>query len=562
MKRIFSSLIDKIKSTTMNTTSYVGISVSQKSVLEVVQFNNETKEVIKYGKTDLAYDLVARQINHMTLLESGIQKLYHDLEIPINTPAVLTLPTVSMNHQTLPLQLSTDEIRTALISETERYYIFKKNEPVVSWNQLAVNENGTQRVIYSAVQKDQIDQIVEIAHKTGLKLAAVESSYAALIRGLIITDIPKDAVDEDKSWCTLLITPNSFIVITLTGNKIVQITEEPLAVRSFNPEDIYPNIASLSMESTLNKNPEHIVIISKSDDVSAEILSKYLDLTCKVSFIEENHYNKTPLFKGNINISANNNNAISLESVGSTCWKAPDSPINFNLLGQDGPELGFKIPFLDKSLSLNSALIEYILLGLIALSFISFATTYLVCLAMNSSLEKAQKESYIKLGEVTKEAELIAKDQPTMQGNANELAYTIYDKNQRLVQSYNAISEVIPEKLWIEHFDLNDNLTTNIRGKAYSVEEIISYYQSLNKAAKFANLKIASIKVVNQDAAPSQENPEVTIIPSNNQSGDLPSIPNLPTLSSHKYYEFAFGGTNPQPTQPNDPTEPNQENAH
>ncbi|OGI24329.1 MAG: hypothetical protein A2287_10040 [Candidatus Melainabacteria bacterium RIFOXYA12_FULL_32_12] len=524
--------------------SYVGISVSPNSVLEVAQFNSETREILKYGKTDLSYELVTRQISNIGLLESKIQKLYAELEIPTNSPAVLTLPTVLMNHQTLPLQLEPEEIKTALISETERYYIFKRSEPLVSWNRFSSNDNDTQSLIYSAIQKEQVDQIEEISHKSGLNIVAIESSYAALIRGLIVTDIPEAEITENKPWCALIITPNSFVLISLEGNKIIQVSEEPLAVKSFNPEDIYPNIASLSMGSTLSKNPEHIVIISKSDDVSAQVLSTYLDLTCKVSFIEENQYNKMPLFKGNINVSTTSSNIISLESVGSTCWDAEDFPVNFNFLNKDGvgSGAGFKLTILGKSFILTSTLAEYMLIGLIAFTFIILASTYMICLSINGSLEKAYRESFTKLSKIeeSKQESTENQSQPT-QINANELLYSVYDKNKKILQSYNAISEVIPEKLWIEYFELHDNLATSVKGKAYSVEDIVNYYQSLNKTAKFENFKIASIKIVNQNSTPETSNSEVTIVPSSTNGMDLPSLPGLPTLSSQKYYEFVFG---------------------
>lgn len=534
--------LNNLKTTNKN---IIGIFVSSKSVLEIAMIDIKTEKVLKHGKIEMPYDIVTRQISQTPLLEASIIKLFENLNIPLNSSVVISLPTVLMGHQTLPVQLDNEEIKTALISEVERNYIFKRYEPVVSWEQVAINDDSnSQYLTYSAIQKEQVDYIEETAKKIGLDLVAVDSSYASLLRGLSITEISKEDIEADKLWCVIVITINSFVVITMSGNKLIDINEDPLAVKSFNPEDIYPNIASYSMENINSKNPEHIIIISESNDVSAEILSTYFDLTCKVSFIEENNFNKIPLFSGNISKAPDNSENISLETVGAAYWNSANVSLNLNFLEKENASYNFgeTVVFMGKQFNLTSQLIEYGLLGLITFCFIALTGIYLICMSINAGIEKSLIERQQELGKMQQAVNEQSKAaQQSVKTNASDIISSVYDKNEKLLQSYNAIGEVIPEKLWVENFELHDNLNTIINGKAYSVEDIVNYYQNLVKTAKFENFKISSIKTAEQDASNSNtnSNTDVTI----NSGKESASLPGLSSVSSQKYYTFSFGNS-------------------
>jgi hypothetical protein len=386
-----------------------------------------------------------------------------------------------------------------------------------------------------------------MAQKLGLSLMAVDSSYTALVRGLVLSEISQEEVKEDKPWCVLIITPNSFVVISILGNKIIEITEDPLAVRSFNPEDIYPNIASYSMESIVNKNPDHLVFISESDDVSAEVLSTYFDLTCRVSFIEENKFRKESLFPQAIDTSVGFASFASIVSIGSSCWGQANFPINFNLLEEDLTQFatGFKFNIRGVPIAVNLKLIEYILIGLGVLSFIALTATYFICSSINVGLANTYKEYYAQSVKLQQEVEnQNSSTKAIVKIDAVEIENSVYDTNKKILESYAAISQEIPEKLWVEYLEVHDNLTTNIKGKAYSVEDIINYYQNLNKIAKFKNFKISFIKVVGQDT-PAVD--RVTIVPNSSPEMELPALPNLPNLSAEKYYLFQFGSSDAPP---------------
>ena len=557
------SFLEKLKNTggTGGQTA-IGVYISPKSILEVVEIECSSGKILKYGSVDMPYDLVGRQIAQVSLLELRLQKIFTDLQIPPKSNVILSMPSVMTGFITLPTDLQHDEIITALESEAERNYIFRKYEPCVSYEQIVADEQAaSQYIIYSAVQKEQINAIIEVFKNLDLNITAIDSSYAALVRGLSVTNIIDEDINNEKPICCLLITPNSFVILSLIGDKIVDIAEEPLAVKSFNPDDIYPNLASYSIEGIQGKNPEHIVFISESNDVSAEVLSSYLDLECKVSFVECNKFNKKPLFIADSTVITEDLVTISLETAGSACWQPESNAVHFNYIQKSKARkrIGFQLRLGNKSIVFNQKTIEYFMLGIIVFSFIALTATYFICVSVKGGLEKTLSDNYKKKEELEKLLEKQKQAQPTNIVTPSQVVSNVHDTNQKMLESYNAIGEVIPEKLWIDSFSLNDDMTVSIKGRAYNVEDIINFYQNLSKIAKYANFKITSIKVGGQGGPTDAR--FLRGLPSGlRSSSSLPDLNSIPGLLPEKYYDFSFDSKTaapPPPTSQAAPVDPN-----
>ena len=177
-------------------------------------------------------------------------------------------------------------------------------------------DNETQHIIFSAIQKEEVTRIAGLFEKLDINLVSIDSSYTSLIRGLAISDIAKQVINDGKLWCILLITANNFVIITLSGNKIIDIIEEPLATKSFSADDVYPVIVSYSLDVIKSKNPENLVIVSESNEVLAEQAAKYFNLSCKISVVESNKYAKKQLFNIHHDALIGANTLISPEVVG------------------------------------------------------------------------------------------------------------------------------------------------------------------------------------------------------------------------------------------------------
>lgn len=516
-----------------NNKNFVGIYVSPKSILEVVVYDLGSKQILKYTTTDFSYDSISRQISNIKSLELDLQRLFDELRLPANIPVVMTVPTIYMAHQTLPAELEDDELSMALTSETERNYFFIKQEPAVSWSQIAVNaEANTRFILFSAALKQEVDQIQETINKMGINLVAIDSSYAALLRGLSVTGIVDEDIREGKFWSVLLITSNSYVIISLMGNKIIDIMEDPLAIKSLSPEDIYSTITSYSIDNIKSKSPDHVIIISNSNDVSARELSTHFELSCKIDFIEQNQFAKEPLFEGN----ADNKIDISLEAIGTSCWKQTEIPTSFNFLSKASSSAhGYELEILGQRVVLTTQGLQNFLLAAIVVSIILMGGSYVLGNIMGDSLQKSVDDLNSQLAQV-KNA-----------GNANEsqqslmsTIYSIYNMNKKLVECYSDLGGVIPEKLWLESVELHDSSIIVIKGKAYNVEDVMNFYQNLVHSTQFNNLKITSIKEVSPgpSSTPSPTpNSQGVTINSGNASG-LPTLPVIPDPVDLKIYEF------------------------
>jgi len=543
-------LLDLIISKFKKNDAYVGVFVSPRSYIEVVKFDVETNSISKHDKLELSYDPLTRKINDIREFETNIVRLYDILGIPLNTPAVLSIPTMFLGHASLPMQLDDSEIKSVLTDQLENNFLFRNQEPEISYECITtIQDSNTMHLAFTAIPKMQISEILQVLKRQDVNVVAIDTSYAALLRGLSIAGVCDSDIEEGSSWLVLLINNNSLVLLCLIGSRLIDYVEIPVAIKSFQSSEVCSVIVSYTGDNINSQSPDHLIIISKSDDVSAVEVAENFNLNCKVTTIDENIYNKEPLF----NSKNLEQELVNLETVGAAFWKKSDIPVSFNFLGSNGPtdnSPGKEIKIGSTSFYLTAKLLQNILLGSIVCSLLLVVAIYLACSAIISSMEKTSADLSAQKSQLES---AINSSNAGNQTNTNDIISKVFTKNGKFLQSFNALGSVIPEKVWIESFEMKDDFNATIKGKAYSVDDIVIYYQNLVKSAYFQNLKISSIRVVGDDSTGG--NNGVSIIPkSENQItppisnappslGALPGMPSLPSVSSQRYYEFSFGNS-------------------
>lgn len=535
----------------------VGAYISQSSILEVILYENKSGMIIKSARAEVNYDLASRQIDRLDIFNATLIELLEKMEISFKIPIIISLPTVIISKQLLPLNLEEEEIKTVLTSDAERNYIFKKQEPYVSWQKIKILEKeDVQDILFSAVQALQVDLIKESLKS--YKISAIDSAFTSLIRGVASSGLVNEQIENNSRWDLAMITPLSFVSFEFKGNKILEIHENPIAIRSINSNEIYPTIASFCNENIKYNEIEHLIIVSELSEISSEILVERLDVKCKISPINQNKVGKKLLLGGEKTISEYPEEAF-LQSIGAASWNKSPIKLGFNFLSEKGfNDLGPNVKFVvyGKTIVLTSILLEKILLVLIATSFLVISGLFLILStligAMNQELQtiSTQKASYQSLIEKIKNRQ-IRKENVSVK----DVTPTVYNQNTKFIQSFLSIGQNIPEKLWLKTFELRNDMTAKITGQAYSVSNIMDYYQSLTLTGSFSNLKISSIKIIGGNESFNKNN-EVTIVTPNNSqspsryktSHNLPSLPSVPIIQStgasgftkEKYYEFTF----------------------
>lgn len=524
-----------------STQNKVAVNISSKSIIEILEYDALENKVVKYANKKLNYNVSSRNLEDISELKSVLKSLFADADIKSSTPVTLTMPSVFMGHQTIPTILEDDAINMALTSEAEKNYIFKKHEPVISWQDISINEqNETKFITYSAIQKDVVDDIEQIFQEIGSRLVSIDCSYSSLIRGVIASGNVTEKVLNGENWNILLVTQNSYVILHLFGSKLMDIFEDPIAIKSFGADEIYPAISSASMSNLMNFPSEHLIIVSESDDVSAEILSTYMTMPCSFKFIEDNKFSALQIVDCDPSISPSSVVDITATALGACGWGNPDIPLNFNLKSDAGTsnELGVDVTIMGHEICLTPPLFKNILLGVIVVSAIFMGLVYLIVFSISNNLTKIYgdlevQSTMLKKG-IDEQNSFVAG--PSM----NKAAKQQYETNKAIVKSYNSITADIPEKLWVEEFAIDGELNAYIKGKSYNVEDIISFFQSLNRLGKYKDLKITSLKVTGTSAQLIDSDEEEVQITSKDNS-DLPSLPELPVLFDEKYYEFTFG---------------------
>lgn len=494
--------IKKLLSVLAGKREVVGVFISPRSTLELILIDIDTYNVINYKSVDFAYDITQRQITSMQLLESTIIGLLEDMNISNSTPVVLSLPTILMGHLTVPFDLESDEIKEAIVSDSETNYIFKKYDPVVSWYNITANEKAeTQYILYSSFRKEEIAQIESVFKKIGSNLVAIDSSYVSALRGLATTGIITEDIEKGNIYSVLIVAQNSFVLIVLAGSKIIEIQETPLALKSFNQQDIYPTLTNYCLEGTKGQFLDHLIVVSESDEVSAEILISYIDIECKKTFVETNKYSKSPLFYGNINFEGDKPSVISLEAVGAALFGKSLIPVSFNFMLNAKAMAGFggtEFKLFGKVIAISTPLINRVLISLTFITIFLYGLIFIGCSSWDKSLSLKIDEQNEKLRVITYERAKIEKENEAFKrSDVSQIVTTVYSDNEKIVQSYNAISSVIPQNLWINYVRLDKNLSSLIKGRSLNVDLIMQYYQDLLFSAKFNAFKVQSIKIYN-----------------------------------------------------------------
>lgn len=555
----------------------IGIYISPHSTMEMVEYDYDLGEIYNYSKLDFEYDTILRDIN-IENFEIVLQNILKKFDISPQTPITLSIPSIFINKKSLPMELDKEEIYTALISETEKNYIFKKSEPTVSWNIISTDkENQLNTIIYSALQKHFVEKIENVFKRQGLRLVALEISYAAFVRGLSVSGLVDDCIEKNMSWCVLLIKNNTNAAIILKGNQVLNIIESPLALNSLEADDLYPTLSSNFLEKIQDTTVDSLVIVNYSRIVNTNNLATYFDFKCPIIKIENNYCQGEPLFTYGLD---SEHEPINPEVIGSACWKNAPVKFGFNFLSTQGQD---DTPGFLSNLGVTGNPIHVILLGLIAITLLLIFSISLIAMPINASLDEQYKQLFIKC---TQYQEKFDKPQ-TKTFNLFDVVQTGFTNNEKIITSYDSISAVIPEKVWITSIGIDENLNASIQGKAYSVEDIVSYYENLLSVSKFNNLKIKSIKVVGETSETASNTPDVSVnsvgnnpspspqqTPNNSlpgapspQNGGSPILPPPPpsiasgssisAVSGTKYYEFDFG--NPTETPSTETTTPQEQ---
>ena len=201
------------------------VSISPACGLEILEIDN-SGTIRTYAQAPLEYNDAQREIANYDAFKNTLAELLQSRNIdPMKINVHLNLPTVWFGlKEGIQLLLDDNAITNIVIGELEQSYIFKRKNPVPYWFDTQVSTNSDSRsVFYTAVQEEVIEQIREILTGMGAVLVSVGCSLFADLKGLYVTALAREQMENDgHSWSLMIVNNSGYQLLSLQGKRLLE----------------------------------------------------------------------------------------------------------------------------------------------------------------------------------------------------------------------------------------------------------------------------------------------------------------------------------------------------
>ena len=527
----------------------VYLSVTPGVGLELIQLDVSGRTVKNYSYRPLEYNEALRELSDIEGFKNAVTELFAELKISLKSNVVLNLPMVFFGSKELPLLLADDAVTEALTSEVEQSYIFKRYEPVISWADASNAQTGDLRkLFYSAIQKNVIDDIKNALTELGCKLVNVEMSLTSLLKALAFTGLATEQMKDNVSWNLMLISQSGYSICSMIGKNIVDYYEEPLAIKSFEGEEIY-NAINASAQITLMSYPaNYLYVISETDMVSAELLSKRLQTDGIVNFWENNSFKKQDALPVSLEVLEDTARKISLEAIGIAVGSSVSMPVKFSFLAgasgeglADDPNEPVHIVLGENEFDISPNAARNIACAIAIVLLIPAIIGFFVVPMVAKQKQALLDEVNTKLQQTNAEITRLQEEQNKQNDfDVNAEIKKVITNNRAKLMAYTALGEAVPKNLWVTYFVAKDDGKFDIKGDSSNVEDIYLFFRNMKDSLISTKLRLHKLEMKSDSV-----DDAVTI------------DPNQPTDYEFEVTNMTSAELNPPP--PPDPNAPQNE---
>ena len=493
----------------------VYVSVSTACGLEILEVDN-SGVIRTYAQAPLDYNDAAREIASYDTFKSSLIELLQSRNIDSSKINVhLNLPTVWFGlKEGIQLLLDDNAITNIVTGELEQSYIFKRKTPVPYWFDAQISTNSDSRnVFYTAVQQEVVAEISAILTSIGAVLVSVGCSMFADLKGLYVTGLAREQMeDEGCSWTLMIINNSGFQLLSLQGKRLLEYYEEPMPLKSFEGEEAYTEIENAAQIALMNSPSTSFVIVSETNLVSAELLKERLQFGGQSVAIEDNQYRKEPLADFGLNVLPDDQVKVSLSAYGST---APSGLINQDVNFLGATEKTAEVATIGGITPQIATVISLILLVVIG------GILYFSAGQTEKMFNDVQAKSADIDTQVAQIDEQIAQKQSGSEGKTvfdpvEEIGKTLKN-NRTKIMAYAALGESVPKSLYLTYFITGDDGLIDIKGCANTVEDVYVFFKNLKDSLVDSNLRVSNLglrsgsldKVVNDTISPYDSAPYI-----------------------------------------------------
>ncbi len=499
----------------------VYMSVSPSVGLEVIKVDTSSKMITAYANRKLEYNESLREIADYEEFKAAVKDLFEELHISLHCNIILNLPMVLFGTKEVPLILGDDAINEVLISEVEQTYTFKRHDPLVVWLDANSKPAGeTRKVFYSALQKDVVDNIKTSLAEIGATLVGVKTSLSSEINALYFSGLAEDQMQENSTWNLLFVSANGYSICSMQGSKIVDYYEEPLALKSFESDELYNAITSSIQLALMNYPAEFNYIVSNTDLVSAQILSSRISGTGgTVGFLENNIYRKDEFISTSLEILPDLAANITLEALGVAVSLLPNLPMQMNFMDSYS---GAGVVDDDSPVVIRVGEKEFEITPQAALKIVTVVLAILIIpiLALNILLPLGKNNIQKKLDTLTEQAKTLEDEvkkysDEEAQLDSFNVKREIQDTlkyNKIKLMTYSALGEAVPKGLWVTYFFTQKDGKIDIKGASTNVEDVYVFYKNLKDYLINAKLRLYRLEMATQNIEDAVENSQQTYI--------------------------------------------------
>ncbi len=488
---------------------YIGVSITEHSHIEMMRLDFEKKIVQQYASKTFEYDLRQRQIVDYEIIRNNISSLKTELGIKDNTGVCLSIQNVHFGFEDLsPKAPDADKNGQLVTTVSVNHYPFTQEglEAVVAHcatGYPSYDNPELENYVYSAIQKEQLEKIKNIFKECKLDVVSIETSYSSLLKGLVYTGVVQDSITDGTTWDVLLVNSNNYAIFRMEGNRIYSFNEIPLAIKSYSMEEALQVVVSNVSKNILDNPSDKLVIISQSDNVSAELLKKNLESSFRgaIEVFEFNRYNNSSVITTSSNVTKESGKNISFPVIGACVYPYKLLPLKLDFLQGANDEVeALPIPFGEKTYTFPISFVRYTLVGTaMILLAVSFAITF-VLTSIAKGWDETSEQNEQEKTRLAAEMKKYSVDDNTV--SIDELSANIVASNKDMMNYLSSVVQDMPQGVWLTYYqgsaapDANTNSGLVIEGMSTNIRDIYNYYKNIKTTTPKSTVKLKELKII------------------------------------------------------------------
>ena len=469
----------------------VGLAVTPNIGLEALVFDKDSNNVVKYGQKFIEYNIASREIQDYNSLRSAIGDLFNELEIQKEKANVyLVLPNVHFGFRSVEdPSIDSDAIESMILSDASESYLFKQSEPQSAFVDLNARTGANSKYIaHSSIQRKVVEEIQDACMDIGVNIVGIEGSTSAIPRGIALTGLVDDVVQENQNWDILLVNPNNYAIFQMSGSRILDYIEVPFAIMSFEGEEVYTALSSAVQQYLPNYPAKRLVIVSQTDNVSAELLKTAVIFDEEIVAVDSNKFSEKPCAKIAPSVIEQTALSMSPSALGASTPKKGGFA-TLNVMGDmsyDGVVTYGVLEIGDKEIELNS---DSIMKFSILISGALLVLTLIVCglfFGIASFFGAKAGELQTRIDTLNTEITELEKN---VAAGITTLIKQISENNKIAINYYDSLSTDIPSHVWLTYYINKDGKEVGIEGFSLDINDIYEYFKSLKMLAPNSDIK-------------------------------------------------------------------------